>query len=339
MASTEDEWRWWVGHFAFGTGTIIGIIIVSMHSKNVYLDMVHTRKNMQKRTEYTLLSLIILCSLFSYVITMMISILFWIPQFIPFCHVFAIIATWSYGLSKTFMYLAIIIRLHLVYSNPIYHYNLTLLKIVSVLVVIFGFLLAIFSNFTTKTDAFHGTKSYIKGCKLITNPFVNILTAAKDMILCIGSIIAFLYPLRKIIKSILNNTNISNEQRNKLNELIQTGNKYVILTMIATLSTFMLMVIVKMGYALFAGIDFITNMICLMLMTPYYNDKVYYERICCGAIRLSNWCLVCCYGYNRDLMEMDNVINSRDEKKCTIDLQPAKSQTSTTKTGSGSSTK
>ena len=118
---------------------------------------------------------------------------------------------------------------------------------------------------------------------------------------------------------------ISKEQKNKLNSLVQISIKYFILTSVASFSSLLFITIVVIGFVLVAPLDYITNMVCLMLMTPYYNRGQYYEKICCLTIKCGNYCLGYCYRYTRDKMRSgeSNVNNDMKEICATVtNIQP-----------------
>ena len=39
-------------------------------------------------------------------------------------------------------------------------------------------------------------------------------------------------------------------------------------------------------------------------MTKYYTKQRYYERLCCGTIKCSEWCLGHCCGYQEGVEEL-----------------------------------
>ena len=306
MAQNED-WRWWFTCVIWSIGLIIGLMIAIMQSKHVLSDT--TKSNKSRK----LLTFNILACLYCYCSQMLILVLFnnTLTVFgIYHCDLCIKLGAIAYTLAKMFMYLAFICRLYLVYNNPIYDYNPMVLKIISILVITYALSLCALHIYATKSIMYHGKEEYIVQCKADVNRPATISLGLFDVIFSTGSIIFFVNPLRKIIKSILA-SDVSKEQRNELNNLIQVGIKYTILTSVASLSSLLFLFAVMAGLALAGPIDFITNMICLILMTPYYNDKDYYSRMCCGTIKCSKLCLGYCCGYSEDTVELTQVVDNK----------------------------
>ena len=211
-----------------------------------------------------------------------------------------------------FMYLAFIIRLCTVYNNPLYQYNLSTLKIICLLTIIYAFTVCCLTIWFTKSKSYYGI------CEGDIAPFIAGLMAIYDMVLSIGTTIAFIRPIRILIKSIFQNTANSTGQNTKSDEqlipLINISVKYSVLTSIASISTFLLMITIALGYTFAGPIDFFVNMVCMVLMTRYYNDGKYYERFCCGAIKCSNLCLgYCCGYYGENVINLEKEITGSDQ--------------------------
>lgn len=232
------------------------------------------------------------------------------------------IASWIYLSAKLFMYLAFITRLYTVYNNPIYHYNLAMLKVLCISAITFTLTLCILTLFLNDPQPLSLGRNQgiiMATCITQTEPYIVAANGLYDVIFSIGSMIAFINPLRNIIKSVLRATDISMEHRKKLDELIHKGMKYFILVTVSSLSTSGLMFVIAIGLPELTPVDLVINIICLALMTPYYNKGRYYERLCCGMIACtSKCCLGCCCGYNQIAVDLSKVMvdieNPKDEK-------------------------
>ena len=325
----EGDWRWWVSNTVTITALLMAIPIAFIHSKNVYIDLHNKTPTNTITITYKLLQYTMLCSLYCYIWTILCYILSVRPQLMNHCQSIILNMTWSYLLSKMFMYLTFIIRLYAVYNNPIFHYNHKTLKIICLIILTCTFSIAILVTLTSKPYPYFGTNDYIAYCHGDIQPIAAALTGLYDICLSIGSMIAFINPLRKVIKSLTQSTNGTDgvSMKSDVNKLMRAGMKYAILTSIATMSSLLLMVKIALGDGSGAPLDFVVNMVCMVLMTKYYNDKRVYERLCCGAIKCSYCCLGCCCGYHEDAVGLSE--NQRRQNEETVSPTTSSGQTKT----------
>ena len=90
----------------------------------------------------------------------------------------------------------------------------------------------------------------------------------------VGCLVAFVHPLRKVLAT------VSDENPASLN-LKHIAIKVTILTGVSSITTLVNLALfsaTNIGH-LFAY-DWVTNTACLMLMTPYYPDEVWYNKVC-----------------------------------------------------------
>ena len=209
----------------------------------------------------------------------------------------------------------------MVYDNPIYRYNFTILKLMCLFIIFCGLLLCLGFALTITPYApyQHPTKKYISFCESGLSLWLGALIGLYDVICCIGSMIAFINPLRKLIKSILM-TETTEEQRNDLRPLIKTGVKYAILTSATAISTFIMLLVSSLGCVWFGALDFVINMICMVLMTSYYNEARYYERLCFPVIKCSKCCAWFCCGYNEDLVALEDAVNKSTQSESNVNI-------------------
>ena len=305
MSSDSFDAIWWYSLIIFaGFGSIIACIITIMHSRNIYLDL--SNNNKTREAQPKLLTFTILISLYLFSIAMVTLFISQIAlSLLPVsCKAIVLIVSCSYLFGKMFMYLAFIVRLYILYDSPIFHYNLFILKIIFILAIVFGTALCILLSLTSEPTTEYGHK-HIAFCRADIKPFVAALTGIYDIMFSICTMVAFIVPLRRIIKSTLQ-SNISEQQKHELTPLIEAGIKYSILTIVASLSTFLFMVTAGLGLdkAPAMPTDFIINMICMVLMTPYYNKSKIFEKLCCGIIKCSQCCLGYCCGYHEDAVKL-----------------------------------
>merc|ERR1712013_238631 len=70
--------------------------------------------------------------------------------------------------------------------------------------------------------------------------------------------------------------------------MVYIGYKFVILTASCTVSTMiMYMIIIGTSLAVFMSIDLTLNILCIYMLTAYYPDDRYYQRLC-------TLCIGCC---------------------------------------------
>lgn len=268
-------------------------------------------------------------SLIMYTLGMMLVFILTRKEFmtITFCKINVLSVSWSYLLSKMFMYITFIVRLYIAYNNPIFQYNERILKLSGILTIIYGLSIATAMTLTSNPYPYYDADSYIARCVSDIHPIIPIFLGLYDIILSIGSMIAFINPLKKMIKSMLNDKGFTEQHKNKIHELIQIGMKYAILTSVASITSLIFIVMVSFELSLIAPFDYITNMICMILMTPYYDDKIYFQKLCCGAIKCGNWLsLKCCHGYvimeDEEMKQMNIRIVVTPPQDQDLDVEP-----------------
>ena len=303
--SSNAEWGWWLEVILMSTGITIGSCVTIIHSKNVYSDL---RKAQHSNTAtQKLLSVTICASVWCYFFTMILTILHLFRPLSNYCFYWINIAGAGFVIAKMLMYITFVMRLYTVYNNPLYQYSLTVLKIICLIIIIYGLSISIAIVFTIFPYPYHGHPDYVVFCVYYVHPILPALLVLYDFMFGVGAMIAFINPLRKLIKSVLK-VDISRRQKDELIPLIQSGVKYSILTTVSTVCTFMALIGVANGYTTFNPAAVITNMVCLTLMTPFYTKYQYYERLCCGAIKCSKQCLGYCYGYHQDVADITSDI-------------------------------
>eukprot|EP00483_Globobulimina_turgida_P007340 UN07354 len=156
-----------------------------------------------------------------------------------------------------------------------------------------------------------------------------------DLILMIASIIAFILPINKCIKLLkliqAVGTEDAEQNRKKFEKMLYAGFKCKVCVICASVTSLIWVISLLFGVfsvsCITTGIDFIINMICLMLMTPYYDDNIWYKRLCC-------LCIVCCdkqrkscdegEGKEKDLEIDSTVMASCDDTQTQTDAKSNK---------------
>ena len=299
--STQHEWRWWAELMTYGIGLIIGSIIVVIHTRHVHLDLYGKHADARDNPSmHKLFSFTLLASLYGYILQFMIQVTFLMPAMTQYCKYSIPAISSTYIITKMFMYLALIFRLLLVYDTPIYRYNKKALICICIIIIASAIFLVLLNIFTIEAyPYYHAEKAHISFCEFYAELYVFALVGVYDIIFSIGSTIAFINPLRQIIKEICD-VNMSKQEKDKLEPLIQVGIKYSILSFVATFSTMIVLGLLALSISFLNPIDYITNILCMVFMTPYYNEKGYFERICCVMVKWSAfWTSYCC-GYHEE---------------------------------------
>ena len=137
-----------------------------------------------------------------------------------------------------------------------------------------------------------------------------------DFIWSFISAVGFTYPLRKFIKSLINDGNL--ESQNRIKHLIDVCTKYSVLTWVPTLIIILRPISFitfqqideklyeEYGWVLRAGsaIGSCASYFCIVLMTKYYV-KGY--RVCFVADRCVKGCMSCCCGYRIYSQDEENL--------------------------------
>ena len=171
---------------------------------------------------------------------------------------------------------------------------------------------------------YHGQHSFIVFCKIdfIPENYQNYYsltvytTAIYDIIFSISSFIAFINPIKQMIKSLLS-TGDHNEtiiqMKREITKLMHLGVRYAVLCFIITFTTILSVAAIAIKLSECIPIGWIVNMLCLILMTRYYTNGRLYENLCCCVINCGYCCMGCCCNYNQHTMEMVEMVerNSR----------------------------
>ena len=152
MASVKQDWRWWLYLCLFSAPVIPGLIISIIHTRFVYLDL---KSSETKKPVFSkLFSITLLTSLWLHFLGFLQGPFLTLDEFKAGCDISIITMSWRYIISKMFMYLAFIIRICSVHNNPLYQYNLTKLKIICFLTIIYALALCVGSVWFTKGRPF-----------------------------------------------------------------------------------------------------------------------------------------------------------------------------------------
>eukprot|EP01083_Nonionella_stella_P316850 1151116_1 len=319
--SMEMTWLMW-----YTTAAVCMIVLFAFHSFKVYQDFftderksLNHRLNKPKLTQdYKFVQYLTLFVIFNY---MMCAILFSAEMFnyntLQSCIDTNNVGGWFMLLGKGCIYYLFMCRLDVCYGKSAYGYSKTLIRVVGWGNVAFGLL---FEGFTTYMMArywgwFADVDEFPNPCYPIVIPgdytsplFFSTTMMAWDFSMNVLALVLFLNPLRKVLKWKLpcnSNDAVEKPDSNLTRSMVYIAIKYTILTAFASLSTSFIW-----GFVFFfpdsyvvVSWDVVVNSCCIMLMTAYYPDEVWYERICCSCV----FCCVlpCCGQYRLARMKAE----------------------------------
>lgn len=184
-------------------------------------------------------------------------------------------------------------RLSAIYEGTIFAFSKTCLYILTISTITSSIVLSVLlSLYIVSTQYSYPDIEIARECLTELPVFIMGFMSIYELSLAIGTLIAFLRPLSKLAHQ--------SERNEETQSIMAIARKYTILTSVAAISTLgMMMLIGASSMSALMSIDFIMNITCLMLMTPYYKDQVY-EKICCGIIKMTENCK-CCGGQMMDV--------------------------------------
>eukprot|EP01083_Nonionella_stella_P005234 15169_1 len=306
MNWTETVGFYWHGAINWALCFIITLLLTITHAVSMYQDLrTIERKSISHRASkppvtksYAGILIIVFISLFSYsMLSGMAVYSYYRFDSDPIsgstkCDVIAIVNAMSYQIAKGSMYIVFIGRIHTVYSQSSYGYKPILIFVLGLLVIPITATICVLEvlfhehNYTEMSFG-----SYAMHCNVNYANFVVSIVAAFDFIMCIFSALAFIRPLIKIYRA--RSRSLSDVHTlAKLEKFRDVGQKYMIITCTAVLSTIIVMIWIGVTNTLeLVPHDITINCICMALMTPYYRDS-HYKRLCCCC----NKCVrLCCF--------------------------------------------
>ena len=319
MAQVIEVWTWFTEITLLSFGVVIGLIIVIIHTRYLLLDLIKTgssKPNQKINSKaLNLLSLTIYASIICYLLGMIQILENYLSELLSisqYCAYSWFVGGCIYFSARMFTYLAFLLRLHIVYEGSAYQYNRKLLILLGIIVIIYasGVSISVFIDTYPYTNAVYNPDwNYVMSCVPDPNmiPKRTMITVCLyDLGFSIGFIIAFINPLRKMVKH-------ATDQKQSQN-LIQSGLKCFILVSISVMTTFIMLMVTSAGFTLFHAIDHVTNIICVILMTKYYRKQRIYSKLCCGPIIFTKWCMACCckYRYHDDIPNLVEIVNKKE---------------------------
>ena len=304
----ETAEYFWITTTFYFIAAILVMLILSIHTYNLCSDLCTSkRKSLQHRSQLppisrkyistailTQFTLTIFC-----VAACIAAYLRW--KFMEStCQILSILVAISYTTAKGLMYILFVARLYSVYGSSAYKYNPKLLIFLVIINLLYCLSFIIILPIWTEIDVVHlEFAEYVIFCQPQWPESIVLAIGGYDFIFSILFLVAFNWPLRKISQHRMrsnsynqrtdNNPSKVNPEQKMIATLINLGTKSKILIWNAILSTlFHMIFIIITDSPTTVTVDIVVNCICICLMTPYYADDMYYNRLCC-------LCIGCCH--------------------------------------------
>ena len=304
---------WWLNTVTYHLCTIILLIIWLKHTYNTISDLCtakraslkHRPKPPEINTRYILSTILTEICITSYSILLISSTLTHWAYFpsITSCPFMSQFGSIFYTISKTFLYSLFLSWLHSVYGSSPYQYSPKLLTTAGILNIVYCLMFIVLLSLYTMIDqtAILSPGEYGNLCNPSFPAWMVILFGAYDIVASILFMAAFNYPLWSVRK----------HEKKLENVMRHTAIKSKILIITVIVSTLLVFgVLAVTNSALLNAIDVVINCICICLMTPYYPDDMYYNRLC--------GCCIKCAG---------KIHGANDEVMMDLEIQQTEAQT------------
>jgi len=284
----HTEWVWF---WSYNIAAVLMLILCLVHTYKVYQDLFtpereslsHRKTKPELTSQYKFLQYLTLCVLWlhfgdSFFFGLEMATYSWSHET---CRALNNVGGWFLVIGKGCMYMFFMYRLIIAFERSTFGYNKRILIGIGWANVVFAIIV---ESITTYLTAKHWV--YAQDVDEFPNPcfpindshyvgFFPITMQVWDLVMNSLSLALFLYPLRRLL-AIDNVMSVQHVMK-------YLAIKYSILTFVAFLTTmiFWLMVHVAPNEYFLVAFDVVINSFCIMLMTAYYPDGVYYEKLCC----------------------------------------------------------
>eukprot|EP01084_Bolivina_argentea_P002487 4585_1 len=284
------KWWWWTWLVVFSIWMIIHIPLFVVHSVNIFRDLcTKERKSVWRENKPEITMPYILMLIFG-----LMAIILWFGAWTlmfnlfsfaaPYCYTLIYTAAAFYYLAKYFMYLTFLVRLKTVFIDTIFEYKtktLLIVAIIGLLATVSNIMFTILFGKNAKTF-YSGNMQFAFICDTFYPFYTMVILGIYDSTMCTGFLFAFIMPLKKIIKESKQKDGVNNNVKT----LIDLNIQLFILTSMSSVSTVTnVFGILLTNSTILGTVDVIINIICIMLMTPYYPPNKYYTKICCCCIK------------------------------------------------------
>merc|ERR1712228_1018245 len=179
----------------------------------------------------------------------------------------------AWPLAKQAMYLIFLFRLHGTYRDTSYEYNSRVLVTIGTLSCVWTLIVCVNTVLFSEVQTSVAEDLPFPVRRHCNVPFWAILmSTASDITLSVVFIFLFVKPLRKMTKQ------MGHEQ---MKQLHYVGVKALILTSICIVTTLIFLLYLLLTHkTIFLALDSSINCICILMMTPYYPDNLFYKKLC-----------------------------------------------------------
>jgi hypothetical protein len=238
----------------------------------------------------------------------------------PACSGLLSTTTTLYQGGLTSLHVVLLLRLQQLYGESQFRYGRGCMTCGFTIITICFLITVSLTRLTIHTlDLFDDGAPFPNWCyshpSSIAGLVIGMNVLLQDVFLSTAFVLAFFIPFRKTLK-LLAASSRGTKDSSIYEKIIHTGRKTLILTAVTVFSTILSMVLLLVIplFTWIFSVDIMINIWCLMLMTPYYPDRVYYNRVCC--------CCVCCCDKRRGSTTDEEMIGLE------VEVEPsAKSQT------------
>eukprot|EP01084_Bolivina_argentea_P309881 536053_1 len=297
MSLPDNVWFWWTEVIIAIICVPILIVLCILHLYNISFDLCGNKKKktMVHKSDPKLYTSMMLLSMITIGLYTFLNILniAWMWNYtsvsqskLKYIMEWDIkIGTISWFIAKQSMYTFFLLRLYTAYKSSIYAYNkqkLILLVIISTIAMFINIINVLI--FTTIKAFYYNEISVAVHFNAYYPLWVVLMCGFPDVIISLIFIYLFLKPL----KIVIDNVGKTNETKEGILELYNTGIKAFILTSMSTMTTLVFLLFILFFDALvILPIDSVINCLCIMMITPYYADHIYYQNICILPIKCS----------------------------------------------------
>ena len=296
-----QNWIYWIYMILVHVSTFCILLIVIFHGIKIYFDIFHpSRKSLSHLVDvnkklpkldktYKFTTITVWINLFLWLLTglFMTNSLYFNPDSTE-CDSFLQLIEVCYQFSKLFMYLIFDLGLYTAYGKSIYGYNIILLCIIAVFVIIYHITIIIILaldiskiNLELHSECYISINDYPQWISL----FIMIM----DAILFLIFLILFLRPMQIMISTFEINDEQSAIEYNQIIRKLRPTKYLIIISGAAyiTLMVYLWDIIIPDYFNCMTPISLGVYCISVGLMSLYYLDSVYFQRLCC-------LCILCC---------------------------------------------
>eukprot|EP01084_Bolivina_argentea_P069804 126954_1 len=276
---------------------VLMLIIFGVHMTKYWSDfcteertsLSHRRNKLEITPKYRMVSRVTLLVVIFYTLNAILYAIEMTDLRSHHCLIIFIFAMWTLIPGKGLMYILFFLRLDQCYSQSAYGYSNKFINIMMGINFFIGilipsisiYLLLEYGEYTVDNDEFPDPCYPTAEGPVIIAPALMIFW---DIVMNVMSICLFVIPLKKVLKTMKTQKNSTKFT----DKMIYIAVKYSVLTIVASTTTVVsILFVLSQFFAYLNAFDIVVNSISVVLMTAYYPNDKYYEKLC-------KCCLYCC---------------------------------------------